>query len=99
LFTDSSGFFFDSGNIPVHYKLEKGSSVPNITMIKEFILWYMYHTRPTKGRLQPDGRPTVKATLVCAERVFSGLETATGNRVAAEDRSDVYRVSIASCES
>ncbi|KAJ6050754.1 uncharacterized protein N7446_010863 [Penicillium canescens] len=84
-------FLVDSGNVPVHYKPEQGSSVPNITIIKEFILWCMYRTRPTKGSLQPDGRPTVKATLVCAERVFSGLESATGNKVAAEDRSDVYR--------
>ena len=70
-------FLADSGNIPVGYKLEKGSSVPNITMIKDFILWYMYHTRPTKGRLQPDGRATAKATMVCAERFFSGFVTAT----------------------
>lgn len=35
------------------------------------------------------------ATLVCAERFFSGFEAATGNRVAPADRSDVYRVSIA----
>ncbi|KAJ6094284.1 hypothetical protein N7499_002880 [Penicillium canescens] len=82
----------------VGYKLEKRSSVPNIAMIKEFILWYMYHTRPTKGRLQPDGRSTVKATLVCAGKFFSGFETATGNGVAAEVRSEVYRVSIATCE-
>ena len=66
-------------------------------MIKEFILWY--YTRFTKGDLQPDGRATVIATLVCAERLFSGFEIATGNRVAAADRSEVYRVSIASCES
>ncbi|KAJ5500902.1 hypothetical protein N7527_012023 [Penicillium freii] len=31
-----------SGSVPVGYKLGKGSSVPNITMIKEFMLWYMF---------------------------------------------------------
>jgi hypothetical protein len=31
--------------------------------------------------------------------VFSGFETATRNRVAIEDRLDVYRVSIVGCES
>jgi hypothetical protein len=60
-------------------------------MVKEFIL--LYYTRFTKGYLQPDGRPTVIATLVCAERLFSGFETATGNRFAAADRSEIYRVS------
>lgn len=63
-------------------------------MIKEFLLWYMYHTRPLKGRLQPDGRPTVKATLVCAKIFFSGFETTTGNIVVAEDRLKVYKISI-----
>jgi hypothetical protein len=65
-------------------------------MIKEFILWYYTHF--TKERLQPDGRAAVIATLVCAERFFSSFERTTENRVATEDRSEVYRVSIASCE-
>jgi hypothetical protein len=62
-------------------------------MIKEFILWYYTHF--TKERLQPDGRATVIAILAWAERLFSSFETATGNRVAAADRSEAYRVSIA----
>ncbi|KAJ5483156.1 hypothetical protein N7530_002402 [Penicillium desertorum] len=86
-------YLIDSGNVPVGYKLEKGSSAPGIIMIKKFILWY--YACFTRRRLQPDGRATVIATLVCAERFFSGFETATGNRVAPADRSEIYRVSIA----
>lgn len=73
------------------YVLEKGCPAPDITQIKGFIRWYTYST---KGRLSLDGRPTVITTLVCAERFFGGFETAIGNMIAIEDRSEIYGVSI-----
>ena len=76
---------------PHVYELEKGSPVPNIVLIKEFIWWY---TISTRGRLRPDGRPAVITTLTCAERFIRGFATATGNMVAEEDRLEIYRVSI-----
>ena len=81
----------ESGRASDGYELEKGSPVPEITQIKEFIRWYAHST---KGRLDPDGRPTVTTTLACAERFFGGFETATGNTVAEEDRSETYGVRI-----
>ncbi|KAJ5456180.1 hypothetical protein N7530_011454 [Penicillium desertorum] len=76
------------GIAPHDYKLQKGSPAPDIVLIKEFIFWY---TLSTRGRLRPDGRPTVITTLACAERFFNGFEAATGNMVAEEDRLETYR--------
>jgi hypothetical protein len=73
------------------YVLGKECPAPDITRIKGFIRWYAHST---KGRLSSDGRPTVITTLACAERFFGGFETATGNVIAAEDRSETYGVSI-----
>lgn len=81
----------ESGRASDGYELEKGSPVPEITQIKEFIRWYVHST---KGRLDPDGRPTVVTTMACAERFFGGFETATGNMIAEADRSEIYGVSI-----
>lgn len=71
------------------YELEKESPAPNTVLIKEFIWWY---TLSTRGRLQPDGRPTVSTTLMCAMRFFRDFVTATGSAIAAKDRSETYRV-------
>ncbi|KAJ5456181.1 hypothetical protein N7530_011455 [Penicillium desertorum] len=82
-------FLIESGRASDGYELEKGSPVPEITLIKEFIRWYVHST---KGRLDPDGRPTVVTTMACAERFFGGFETATGNMIAEADRSEIYGV-------
>lgn len=76
---------------PQGYELEKGSPVPNIVLIKEFIWWY---TISTRGRLRPDGRPAASTILTCAERFIRGFATATGNMVAEEDCLETYRVNI-----
>jgi hypothetical protein len=75
---------------PQGYELDK-SPAPNTVLIKVFIWWYVLSTR---GRLQPDGRPTMTTTLTCTTRFFRGFATATGSPIAAKHRSKIYRVSI-----
>ncbi|KAJ5644568.1 hypothetical protein N7507_010579 [Penicillium longicatenatum] len=72
------------GMAPQGYELDK-SPAPNTVLIKVFIWRYVLSTR---GRLQPDGRPTVTTTLTCATRFFRGFATATGSAIAAKDRSE-----------
>ncbi|KAJ6018390.1 hypothetical protein N7499_003707 [Penicillium canescens] len=82
-------FLVDIGSVPVGYKLKKGCSAPGIPIIKEFMLWY--YAQFTKECHQANGRAMVIATLSSAERFFSSFEASTGNKVAAADRSEVYR--------
>ncbi|CRL21121.1 unnamed protein product [Penicillium camemberti] len=82
-------FLLETRRVSDGYVLEKGCPAPDITQIKGFIRWYTYST---KGRLSLDGRPTVITTLVCAERFFGGFETAIGNMIAIEDRSEIYGI-------
>lgn len=67
---------------PQGYELKK-SPAPNTVLIKEFIWWY---TLSTRGRLRPDGRPTVTTALTGTMRFFRGFATATGSSIAAKDR-------------
>mgnify|MGYP001659455805 CR=1 FL=1 len=85
-------FLVDIGSVPVGYKLKNGCSAPGIPIIKKFML--CYYAQFTKECHQAHGRAMVIATLACAERFFSSFEATTGNKVAAADRSEVYRVSI-----
>jgi hypothetical protein len=58
-------------------------------MIKEFIRWYI---GSTLGRLNKDGRPTVRTVQACAERFFVGFEEATKSVISHDDRKEIKTV-------
>ena len=59
-------------------------------MVKAFIRWY---ADSTVGRLDSDGKPTVRTSKACAERFFGGFKDFTRSEVPERDRKEVYGVS------
>ncbi|KAJ5816635.1 hypothetical protein N7447_008868 [Penicillium robsamsonii] len=51
-------------------------------MIKEFIRWYI-------GRLNENGRLTVRTVEACAERFFSGFEVFIKTKIIPDDRKEI----------
>lgn len=62
-------------------------------MIKEFIRWYI---SSTEGRLNENGRPTVRTVQACAERFFGGFEELTKTKIIPDDRKEIKSVSLSS---
>lgn len=62
-------------------------------MIKEFIRWYI---GSTEGRLNENGRPTVRTVQACAERFFGGFEELTKTKIIPDDRKEIKSVSLSS---
>lgn len=72
---------------PEDSAIGEGYPAPGLEVLKEFIRWY-YHS--TRGRL--DERPTMRSTLLCAQRFCPGFFIATGSRISHEDKNELYSV-------
>ncbi|CAG7932841.1 unnamed protein product [Penicillium olsonii] len=69
-----------------NYKTSFGCPAPSHEMIKEFIRWYI---GSTEGRLDENGRPTVRTVESCAERFFGGFEELTKTKIIPDDRKEI----------
>jgi hypothetical protein len=76
--------------MPKGYKVGKEHPVPSLQELKQLFRWYIYST---KGRLDPEGRPTMKTTLIRAQEFVPGFALETGKPIAEEDAFELYRVS------
>jgi hypothetical protein len=65
-------------------------------MIKEFIRWYI---GSIQGRLNENGRPTVRTVEACAERFFGGFEEITKTKIIPDDRKEIKSVCLSSLPS
>ncbi|KAI2741899.1 hypothetical protein DTO013E5_5321 [Penicillium roqueforti] len=79
-------FTADPENGFEYYKTSFGCPAPSHEMIKEFIRWYI---SSTEGRLNENGRPTVRTVQACAERFFGGFEELTKTKIIPDDRKEI----------
>ena len=76
--------------MPEGYTVGEGHPAPTLKELKEFIRWLV---ESTKGKLAPNGRPTMHTILVRAQEFVPGFFLETGNEISSHDRSDLYHVS------
>lgn len=76
--------------MPVGYKVGKEHPVPTLDELKELFRWYI---DSTKGKLDPEGRPTMKTTLIRAQQFVPGFALETGKRIPEQDATELYCVS------
>ncbi|KAH1913376.1 hypothetical protein KXV48_000659, partial [Aspergillus fumigatus] len=55
--------------------------------LKELFRWYI---DSTKGKLDPEGRPTMKTTLIRAQQFVPGFALETGKRIPEQDATELY---------
>ncbi|KAE8374256.1 hypothetical protein BDV26DRAFT_300336 [Aspergillus bertholletiae] len=80
-------FLMEVKNMHEGFRLEEGYPAPTLEELKQYMRWFI---ESTKGRLDPDGRPTMKSTLNHAENLVPGFSLETGNRIPERDAADVY---------
>ena len=83
-------FLTEEKDMPEGYKLGKGHPVPTLEELKEFFRWVI---DSTKGRIAPNGRPTMSSMLVWAQEFVPGFPLVTGNEISSRDSADLYYVS------
>lgn len=68
-----------------------GCAIPDHTILKEFIRFYIYET---DGRICENGHPVMKTVICCAERLFSGFEEKMRIMIGEDDRFEIFNVSL-----
>ncbi|KAI2844070.1 hypothetical protein CBS12448_9977 [Aspergillus niger] len=81
------GFLQEEKGLPKGYKVGSEHRVPDLLELKEFIRWYI---QSTKGKLDPNGLPTMKSVLVWAQQFVPGFYLETGKEIPYHDRRDLY---------
>lgn len=71
------------------YKLGPGCAIPDHTLIKEFLRWYIHIA---EGKISQNGRVVTSTVLNFAERLFGGFEENMQVTIAPEDRSEIFHV-------
>ena len=69
--------------------LQDGVEAPDLASVKDFLRFYIATSRP-----QLTNKPTVDSINTVAEWFFAGFARITGTETKAEERSDVYDVSV-----
>ncbi|KAK9580195.1 hypothetical protein V6Z90_008222 [Aspergillus fumigatus] len=80
-------FLVEEKGMPVGYKVGKEHPVPTLDELKELFRWYI---DSTKGKLDPEGRPTMKTTLIRAQQFVPGFALETGKRIPEQDATELY---------
>ncbi|RHZ53912.1 uncharacterized protein CDV56_104401 [Aspergillus thermomutatus] len=80
-------FLVGQKGMPKGYKVGKEHPVPTLEELKQLFRWYI---DSTKGRLDPQGRPTMKTTLIRAQEFVPGFALETGKPIAQQDASELY---------
>ncbi len=73
--------------MPEGFKVQQGYPAPSLEELKPFIRFY---ANSAKGRI--DDVPTMRSTLLFAQRSVPGFELVTGNEIPRNDSRDLYSV-------
>jgi hypothetical protein len=73
--------------MPEDFQVGQGYPAPSLEELKPFIRFYV---NSTKGKL--DDKPTVRSTLLFAQRFVPGFYEVTGNEIPSNDSRDLYSV-------
>ncbi|OJJ52319.1 hypothetical protein ASPSYDRAFT_95820 [Aspergillus sydowii CBS 593.65] len=71
--------------MPEGFKVQQGYPAPSLEELKPFIRFY---ANSAKGRI--DDVPTMRSTLLFAQRSVPGFELVTGNEIPRNDSRDLY---------
>lgn len=76
--------------MPEGYKVGKEHPVPMLQELKDLFWWYI---DSMKGTLNPEGRPTMKTTLIWAQQFVPGFALKTRKCIPEQDASELYCMS------
>jgi hypothetical protein len=74
-------------DMPEDFQVGQGYPAPSLEELKPFIRFYV---NSSKGRL--GDKPTVRSTLLFAQRFVPGFYDVTGNEIPSNDSRDLYSV-------